>query len=238
MTSRKEFLVAGAVAAALPAVAKAAAPSPAPDEPKTPWPKFVFDTKAFDSALGGPQPHKHLFSTVQIEGGTVFGMVNNTLAGYKQIGVPISDVLPAVVLYHGIGIAMGFDDHAWDTYFIPAFAKMKTSSDPMDKKIVAAFGGAIKPGAKGNPFLHAKGGDDDDSIETLVQQTGMRIFMCNLATRGVAEHLAKLFGLKALDVYTDLSSHAVPNAVLAPSGVWAIHAVQQHGFTLLPVTVS
>ena len=237
MTSRKEFIVAGAMAAAFPVVAEAA-PPPAVPESKTPWPKFVFDTKAFDSALGGPQAHKHLFSTVQIEGGTVFGMVENTLAGYKQIGVPMTDVLPAVVLYHGISIAMGFDDHAWDTYFIPAVAKMKTSTDAIDKKIVAEFDGVIKPGAKGNPFLHAKGGDDDDSIETLVQQNGMRLFMCNLATRGVAEHLAKLLGPKALDVYTDLSSHAVPNAVLAPSGVWAIHAVQQHGFTLLPVTVS
>jgi hypothetical protein len=239
MTSRREFLAAGAVAAALPAAAQAAATaSPSPTPAATPWPKFVFDTKAFDDALGGPQSHKHLFSAVQIEDGTVFDMVNNTLTGYKIIGVPLSDVLPAVVLYHGIGISMGFDDHAWDTYFIPGVAKMQTGTDPAAKKAAAQFAGVIKAGAKGNPFLHPQSGDDDASIETLVHEAGMRVFMCNLATRGVSEYIAKLLGLKALDVYADLAAHVVPNAMLAPSGVWAVHAVQQRNFTLLPVTVS
>jgi hypothetical protein len=241
VTSRKDFLVAGTLAAAFPAAADAATPapsaagSPAPAPTTQPWPKFVFDTKAFDGVLNGPQTHKHLFTTVQLENGTVFEMVDNTLTGYTQIGVQLGDVLPAVVLYHGVAIAMGFDDHAWDTYFIPSIARMKM--DPTMKAAANGLASVLKPGAKGNPFLHASGADDA-SIETLVRKSGMRLFMCNLATRGVSEYLAKMLGLQAQDVYADLAAHVLPTAMLAPSGVWAVHAVQQHNFTLLPVTVS
>jgi hypothetical protein len=238
MTSRKQFLIASAaVAAALPAAADAASPSPAPAPSEKPWPPFVFDTAAFDRALNGPQTHKHLFSTVEIKNGIIFDMVGNTLLGYKEIGVPLIDVLPAVVMYHGVSIAMGFDDRAWDTYVIPGVAKMKSSSGPHAEAAVKQFEGVIKPGVKGNPFLHSHGGEDDNSIEALERQTGMRLFMCNLATRGFSEFLAKQLGMKAKDVYDDIAAHLVPNAMLTPSGVWAIHAVQQHDFTLLPVTV-
>lgn len=244
MTSRKDFLVAGTLgAAALPTLAgaaptPAAAASPSPAPTTKPWPKFVFDITAFNDVLSGPQPHKHLFSTVQIEDGTVFSMVANTLTGYDDIGTSLGDVLPAVVLYHGFVVALGFDDHAWSTYFIPAIPKMKTSANAHIKACATTLEGMVKAGAKGNPLLHATGADDETSIETLVRKTGMRIFMCNLATRGLSEYLAKQLGLDAHSLYADLAAHVVPNAMLAPSGVWAVHAVQQHGFTLLPVTVA
>lgn len=235
MSSRKDFLLAGALAAAMPAIAdadpapaKAAAPPPEP-----PWPKFAFDLVAFNAMLDGTQPHKHLFTSVNIDKGTIFAMVRNTLEAYGDLDVPASDVLPAAVLYHGTGVTLGFDDAMWDKYIIPVSKKL--AGVPEAKGIAAQFDAVVKPGKTGNPCLH---GDDGASIETLVRKGGLRLFLCNEATRGFSSAIAHHLGLNALDVYHDIAAHLVPNAMLTPTGVWAVHAVQEHGFTLLPVTVT
>jgi hypothetical protein len=77
----------------------------------------------------------------------------------------------------------------------------------------------------------------ESSIPTLIQESGMRLFLCNEFTRGYSSGVAHSFNMQPIDVYNEIVAHLVPNAMLTPTGVWAIHAVQEHKFTLLPVTV-
>jgi pimeloyl-ACP methyl ester carboxylesterase len=91
----------------------------------------------------------------------------------------------------------------------------------------------LKEKITGNPLMKKKGRDWDSSIPALVANANTRFFVCNLATHGYASRFAKQLHLSAKDVYEDLASHLIPNAMLVPAGVWAIHAIQERQYTLL-----
>ncbi len=228
MTTRKDFLAAGAIVAAMPASALADAPAPA--RPKNP--KLDFDLEEFDALLDGAQAHKHLFASVQIEGGEVFSAMRNTLDAYRDIGVDWSDVLPVAVLYHGFAILLAFDDLVWNRYVIPLAAKLKHENG------AAQIASVRKNGGGGNPCLREQGGDWDISIRSLVADAGARFFVCNNAALGIAHMTATTLGKPFDDVYGDFAHHLVPNAMLVPAGVWAVHAIQEQRFTLLQTSLA
>jgi hypothetical protein len=228
MTTRKDFLAAGAVVAAMPATALADAPAPA--RPKSP--KLDFDLEAFDTLLDGAQAHKHLFAAVQIEGGEVFSAMRNTLNAYRDIGVDWSDVLPVAVLYHGFSILLAFDDLIWNRYVIPLAGKLKHANAG------AQIASVRKNGGSGNPCLREQGGDWDISIRSLVADAGARFFVCNNAAIGIAHMTATTLGKPFDDVYSDFAHHLVNNAMLVPAGVWAVHAIQEQRFTLLQTSLA
>ncbi|HEY5339812.1 MAG TPA: hypothetical protein VIK27_02200 [Candidatus Aquilonibacter sp.] len=229
MTTRKDFLVAGTLAAAaLPTLAEAA-PLPAAPPPA----KLEFDLAAFNASLGGAQPHKHLFAAVEMDGGSLFGAIRNTLDAYRDIGVASSDVLPVGVLYHGPAVLLGFDDQVWNDYVLAAMPKF-----PKHGTIARQIDSVRKDGGKGNPCLPERGGDSDRSIRALVGDAGMRLYICNNATRGMAHFLAETLNLSYATVYDDLTHHLAPNAMLVPAGVWAVHAIQEQHFTYLQTSLA
>jgi hypothetical protein len=231
MSTRKTFLASSAALAAFaPAAVAAAKPSPAPM-----MAPLSFEIAAFDLALATAALHKHLFTSVKIDGGEVFGAMRGTLDAYAGMGVSLKDVKPAAVLYHGFAIALGFDDLVWNEFFLPMLALDATDTRSIDLK--KDFDTVVDPKKKGNPCLHKTSGDDDSSIESLVADAGARIFMCNHATAGAAAILARKLGKNAADVYKTMSTHLVPNAMLVPAGVWAVHAVQERHYTFLPTSL-
>ena len=194
-----------------------------------------FDLGAFDLSLATTATHKHLFTSVKIDGGEVFGAMRGTLDAYVGMGISLKDVKPAAVLYHGAAIALGFDDVAWNEFFLPLLAQNATDDRTIEVK--KDFETVVDPKKKGNPCLHKTGGDYDTSIESLVADAGARIYMCNHATEGVASIVARKLGKNASDVYETMKTHLVPNAMLVPAGVWAVHAVQEKRYTLLPTSL-
>lgn len=194
-----------------------------------------FEIAAFDLALATAALHKHLFTSVKIDGGEVFGAMRGTLDAYAGMGVSLKDVKPVAVLYHGYAIALGFDDLVWNQFFLPLLAMNATDERSIDAK--KEFDTVVDPKKKGNPCLHKQGGDFDTSIESLVADAGARIFMCNHATEGVASGVARKLGKNPADVYKTMSTHLVPNAMLVPAGVWAVHAVQERHYTFLPASL-
>lgn len=229
MTSRKDFIAVGAALSALaPQIAVAATPAPAASVKPVPLPKLNFDLAAFDSSLAKPAKHKHLFTSKKLEDGEVFGAMEGTIFAYNAIGIPLADVSLAGVLYHGISIFFAFDDVIWRKYLVPGIAQMK-KDDPSNTDIAS-----VKP-HENNPCLHKTDDPDDQSIERLIAQVGMRLYACNRAVGGVARSIANRSNVDARDVYNDLATHLVPSAMLVPSGVWGVHAVQERGFTLLQV---
>lgn len=228
MTTRKDFLAAGTLAVAMPGIALADAPAQ-----HTSSGKLDFDNEAFTQLLDGSQSHKLLFAACELNGGEVLGAIRNTLNAYRDIGVTWSDVFPVAVLYHGLAICLAFDDTVWNEYVIPLSRKHPKDS-PQSKQIASVR----KTGGPGNPCLREQGGENDTSIRSLVADAGTRFFVCNNAARGVANVVAAALGKSSDAVYNDLVHHLVPNAMLVPAGVWAVHAIQEQRFTLLQTSLA
>ncbi|MGB6986518.1 MAG: hypothetical protein WBD74_11145 [Candidatus Aquilonibacter sp.] len=228
MTTRKDFLAAGAFAAAMPAVALGDAP---PSHPSSA--KLDFDVEAFTQLLDSSQSHKLLFAACEINGGEVFGAMRNTLNAYRDIGVTWNDVLPVAVLYHGLSICLALDDAIWNEYVIPLQGKR-----PKDSAQAKQIASVRKNGGTGNLCLREQGGENDTSVRALIGDAGARFFVCNNAVHGVANLIATALAKSPDAVYSDLAHRLVPNAMLVPAGVWAVHAIQEQRFTLLQTSLA
>jgi hypothetical protein len=220
MQTRGDFLTtAGSLAALLPTSGGTPQPGASPVGPPSMEEVLPrgFQLSAFDAALATPAKQKHLFACIT-EASVALAATRSTLNAYRVLGVPAADVQPVVVFYHGTAVLSAFDDAMWTRYVMP------TKSAPAS---------GTKEKITGNPLMKKKGGDWDSSIPALIASADARFFVCNLATHGYASRFAKQLHLSAKDVYEDLASHLIPNAMLVPAGVWAIHAIQERQYTLL-----
>jgi intracellular sulfur oxidation DsrE/DsrF family protein len=199
-------------------------------------PKLNFDLNRFYETLVTSASHKHLFTAVTLVDGGPLGAMSRTLKAYADVGIPDSDVFPVGVLYHDIAVMLGFDDRIWNEYFYPAMAKLPKDNDDF-KEMIRGFN-AVASGKHGNPCLPKQGGEWDASITTLIAKAGMRLYVCNNATHGFANFIAKTLKHDATAVYKDMAAHLVPNAMLVPAGVWAVHAIQEQRFTLLEISLA
>ena len=230
MSTRQEFIALGALlAAAFPMLADAAAPAAAGAAAA---PKLDFALDAFDTSLAGAGvKHKHLFASKAVDDGGVFGAMQTVMRAYASIGTAANDVLPVAVLYHYAAV-LGFGDASWNEIITPALAKMP-------KKHVDGFGVTLKPGG-GNPSMKIdkSAGDFDSSIEgVLALASSARFYVCNNALVGMSAAMAKMLGRTHASVYDALAHDLIPNGMLVPAGVWAVHAIQEHGFTLLQTSL-
>jgi hypothetical protein len=159
--------------------------------------------------------------------------MRNTLNAYTDIGIPLRDVVPVTVFYHGASVLLAFDDAMWNEYFVP----LRPKGPPSGKEFFKDFDSVYDAKTRGNPCLHKKGGREDTSLESLVADAGARFFVCNNATQGFAHYIASHLKKPALTVYQDLMAHLAPNASLVPAGVWAVHAIQERKYTLLQASL-
>jgi len=234
MTTRSEFLAAGVAAAAIPQVAAAAASptaSPSPS-PQPSLPPLHFDVAAFDAVLDVPAPHKHLFASAKINGGLILDAARNTVNAYRDIGVSLKDVQPALVFYH-FSSCLGYNDTVWNDYFLKLKPPPHDDRTDFQKDFYSVYDGK----SRGNPCLHKTGKEDDVSIEALIADANARFFVCNNATKYIAGFIAKALKLDPAGVYAKMAANLVPNAMLVPAGVWGIHAVQERHYTYLQATL-
>lgn len=231
MHKRSDFLAAGTAAilgSSLAAPVDAATPAPAPTASAT----FRFDLAAFDSMLEATT-RRHAFGSTKIAGGLVLDQMRSLLIGYGAVGVPIAKLQPLAVLYHGAAITLAFDDAMWNGYFIP----LQATSGQHGADLLKDTATLIKRGVTGNPLLRKNGKPDDSSIASLVSDSGARFLVCNRAAEGFAAFIAGRLKLHAEDVYAKLCAHLLPNAMLVPTGIWAVHAVQERHYTYLQSTL-
>jgi hypothetical protein len=233
MTTRSEFLAGAVLSAAAPMTASPAPASSATPEPEPSFPPLHFDVSAFDAALETTAAHRHLFAATKVEGGLVLGQIRGVADAYASFGVTAMDVRPAAVFYHGESVTLGFDDAIWNEYFIPVQAKSTHNLSVWEKDFRTVY----DPRVRGNPCLHKTGKNDDTSIEYLVANLQARFFVCNQAAKGFSQIIARHLKLDPVAVYTRLSTHLVPNAMLVPAGIWAVHAIQERRYTYLQATL-
>jgi intracellular sulfur oxidation DsrE/DsrF family protein len=229
VSTRKDFIIASSLAASLApsgalAAVRAAAAQTSSDGS---IPPFAFDRSAFDAASQRDVRHRHSYASNGLEDALVLETMNNVLNAYEEsLAQKPASVTSAAVLYHGNAIFVGFNDRVWNELFLPAVGKASRYKE------LSGYGRG-----SGNPWLHKTTGDSHDaSIETLGSR-GAVFFVCNNATAGTAHGLAEITGRSAADVYALMTANLVPNAMLVPAGVWAIHALQESHFTYEQVTL-
>jgi intracellular sulfur oxidation DsrE/DsrF family protein len=189
-------------------------------------PPLNFDLSAFDAALQTTASHRHMFASIKLAGGQVLDTMRTVIKAYGETGVPSSDVRAVSVLYHGAAVTLAFDDAVWKEYFIPMHSKASGETE-----LITDLNTVYEANkTKGNPCLHKTGTQDDSSIEALAAYD-VHFFVCNRATQGFAQYIARHLKKNAIAVYDDLAAHLVPNAMLVPAGVWAVHAVQERRYT-------
>ncbi|HTU82838.1 MAG TPA: hypothetical protein VMF61_11950 [Candidatus Acidoferrales bacterium] len=229
MSSRRDFLNAGALAALAPTIAATPAPLPSPSSKPSPEPSFpplAFDLAGFDAATSKPAQHRHMFASRTLDGGLVLDAIQTTLNAYASIGTTVSSVATAAVLYHGLSIMLAFDDAIWRDLLVPVAAKLPGAAKTDFAKYT---------NAKGNPFR--KPGSPDDPSMAGLAAGGTLFFVCNYAARGFAEFMAHANGLAPAAVYDRMSKNMLPGASLVPAGVWAVHALQDRHYTYEQVTM-
>jgi intracellular sulfur oxidation DsrE/DsrF family protein len=228
MTTRKEFLASGTLAALAPAVATAApASTPAPSSMNDELPPFQFDRGAFDEIVRRDARHRHSFASTKLGNGTVLDAIQSTLEAYSgPLHESIAMVATAAVLYHGASIALAFSDDAWNKYFIPSLAGApKSVKDDV---------GSPASGS-GNPYLRADK-PNDPTVPSLIVK-GTAFFVCNNALSGFSQIAASALKHPVTSVYADLKSMLLKGAMVVPAGVWAVGALQEAGYTYLQTTL-
>ena len=73
-----------------------------------------------------------------------------------------------------------------------------------------------------------------ERLEPLIKR-GLRLAVCNQASRGYAGAIAMAMGLKQDDVFEEMKANLLPNARLVPAGIVAINRAQERGFSLASV---
>ncbi|HEU5259371.1 MAG TPA: hypothetical protein VFU28_25460, partial [Vicinamibacterales bacterium] len=73
-----------------------------------------------------------------------------------------------------------------------------------------------------------------ERLEPLIKR-GLRLAVCNQASRGYAGAIAMAMGLKQDEVFEEMKANLLPNARLVPAGIVAINRAQERGFSLASV---
>lgn len=141
--------------------------------------------------------------------------------GAKSLGV--------VLVMRHFATPFGYNDRVWSKYG-PMFAdKLKLQGD---QAIRAARSNPLltpKPG----PTAKAKPGDGDAVTLSTLAAKGAQFGICGVATKGIAEQLAKANGATPASVEAELRANLVPGAVLAAAGIVAVNRAQEHGYSFV-----
>jgi intracellular sulfur oxidation DsrE/DsrF family protein len=224
MSTRKNFLTASLVTASLAPSALLSVQGEAIAQSGQ-LPEWHFDQGRFRRAISRAANHRHMFAAGSISGGAIVTAMFNTFYVYERtLKTPDSQVFMTGVLYHGLAVALALNDRAWSELLLPALS----SFPPEFRNDVRTLGTA-----GGNPVLH---GGANQSLPGLVSR-GSVFFVCRNALAGVAGTVAHVQGRSPADVYAQISGSLVKGTMIVPTGVWAIHALQEARFTYLQTSL-
>jgi intracellular sulfur oxidation DsrE/DsrF family protein len=215
MTTRKDFLAAGATtAAALAATAPVQAAGPA-----------ILDEAAFKARIASRAQHRQAIGAARVNDAAALQFAVNTLNGFQNgWNEPASNVQIAVVLF-GSSCVLGLDDAAWREHRLA--------------ELVRRFQGdwLTPDAANANPWSHTAanaGPRGDRSIPALLAR-GVKIFVCNTALGEMANRIvAAGYGGGVTDPFTiqaHLRERALPDCDIVPAGISSVAVLQENGYS-------
>jgi intracellular sulfur oxidation DsrE/DsrF family protein len=210
MSTRKDFLAAGSLLAALtPTLADAATPA-------SPEPTFVFDQTRFNEILSKDAKHRQCFGAMKLADGGPLEQMQNSIRAYNAFLKEGPGAMHAVaVLYHGAAIGFAMNDAVWNDYLIPLA--------PHAPDFIRADLGSAKRGA-GNPYK---------DLFTKVVANGASFFVCHNAILGFSDMLADTMKIDKQKAHAAIMAGILPGGLVVPAGVMAINACQEAKFTYI-----
>lgn len=168
--------------------------------------------------------HRTFFDTTTPEGcGQAMFFANNFfIASRSGYGLADADSALIIGLRHR-STAFAYDDDMWRKYGGPLAARAEFTL-PKSGGVPAV-----------NVYLAsgtAEGLNNANVTWSALAGRGVRLAVCQMATRANAALIAQKTGAKTDDIYQDLAAHLVPNAHLVAAGIVAVNRAQERGYTL------
>lgn len=158
--------------------------------------------------------HRTLFHATSPGDGAPMLMAMNYLDVYGAAYGAQRDHVSAVIGVHGSALPIALNDGAWDRYELGRRINVndQDTKEPAKRNVFAV----------GAPY----------SIDTAMAR-GVVLLVCNVALTLTAGSIARARSLVEADVYNDLKSSVIPDAVIVPGLVVAISRAQEKGFTYI-----
>ena len=215
MSTRKDFLAAGAVSA----LAIGAAGSPAHAAPT------ILDEAAFKARIASGAQHRQAIGAARVNDAAALQFAVNTLNGFQNgWNEPPANVQIAVVLF-GSAVVLGLDDTAWREHHIA--------------ELVRKFQGdwLTPDAANANPWSQpsANAGPRGDRSVPAVLARGVKIFLCNTALGEISNRIVAAGtgnGMTdAFAIQAHLRERALPGCDIVPAGISSVAVLQENGYS-------
>ncbi len=171
-----------------------------------------------------PGTHRFVIDTFSPAGfGNALAFIDNYYnANVSAYGLKDSDLAVVLIARHS-ATPFAYDDAIWGKYGA-AMTQRTLFNDPKTKQppTVNLFNAAGYGAALTN-----RGNTLDN-----VLKRGLRLAICQLATRAYAGAIATAAGITQDAALAEITSHFPANARLVPAGILAVNRAQEHGYSL------
>lgn len=232
--SRRKFIGTAALGAA--ALTARAQISPT-EEADIFYAKDDWNAAAFRKLLRERRQIKQIFDVTEPDGENLALHIHNALTGLERGFGISSDKICMVAALRSEANILNFNDYVWKKYRLGELFKVNdpTTGKPAERNIYypshSAQDGKYATDDPNDP----RSIDQDPSIAS-VQQLGVQLLCCHVATEGEANCVVKQLGLKESQetVARDMLAHTLPGVLVVPSMVSAIPVLETQGkFTYL-----
>ena len=175
-----------------------------------------------------PGKHRYVVDAPNVEGfGDALAFLNNYFnTNQTDYGLKDSDLAVVLIARH-LSTAFAYNDTIWAKYGKP-IAGRNNFLDPKTKE--APTVNLFNVTGYDGPQLPNRG----NTIDALLKR-GLRMGVCQVATRGYAGAIAMATGSTQAAVFEELKANLLPNARLVPAGIVAVNRAQERGYTLATV---
>jgi hypothetical protein len=169
--------------------------------------------------------YRVVFNTSEVAEGNVLSYVSSFLDDFHTVHGTSDPQTRPVVVFRRLGTPMALNDVLWDRYAIGEDLKI---TDPNTK-------GLAKRNVFWKPRDGATGWEAQYALEPL-QRRGLISLVCNVALGNLAARMARKLQRDPEVVKAEWRENLIPNAILVPSGIYALIRAQNAGCAFMPGT--
>jgi intracellular sulfur oxidation DsrE/DsrF family protein len=167
--------------------------------------------------------HRLVFDTTKPDGfGEAIAFASNFIrVNQSDYGVPNNE-LAIIIVARSRSTPFAYNDAIWAKYGGP----------------IASRANFMDPKTKQAPKLNVYKSSDyaelpnrGTTLDSLTKQ-GVRLAVCQVATRNFAGAIAQAVGGKTDNIYDELVANVVSNARMVPAGIVAVNRAQERGYSL------
>ena len=165
--------------------------------------------------------YRVVFNASVIDDGGVFSYASTFVDQYHEVhNTTDAETIP-VVVFRRLGTPMALNDHLWDRYELGK----ETKTDDPDTGTAA----------RRNVFWRAgrSTGNTATKIETL-HKRGMISLVCNISLGNMGRRFAEQANRNIEEVQQEVRTNLVPEAIIVPSGIYALIRAQNAGCAFMP----